>query len=115
MKLIILGAGGHGQVIRETSKETTKYRDAEILFLDDRYEMISDQRQMYGTISYYLSGGCDSFLSFLGDDVEFYPTFGNNQLRLDWEKRIIAAGVNLRQSFIQERMWRNQSMFSLEV
>lgn len=95
MKLIIIGAGGHGQVIRETARDTVKYRDAEILFLDDRYEVIYDQLQMYGTVSYRLSGKCDSFLSYREDDTEFYPAFGNNQLRLNWEKKILEAGGKL--------------------
>lgn len=95
MKLIIIGAGGHGQVIRETAKETNKYCKAEIVFLDDRYRQIGDCQQRYGTVDYQLSGNCDSFLSYIENDNEFYPAFGNNQLRLEWENRISAAGGTL--------------------
>lgn len=46
MKLIIIGARGHGLVIREMEKETIQYRDAEIVFLDDRYEMVISIREV---------------------------------------------------------------------
>lgn len=109
MKLIILGAGGHGQVIRETANVTTKYRDAEILFLDDRYAVTSGQLQMYGTVSYHLNGRCDDFSSYLAEDTEFYPAFGNNQLRLEWEKKIISAGGKLA-TIIHPRAYVAQSV-----
>lgn len=47
MQLIIIGVGGHGQVIQEAAKETNKYIKVEIVFLDDRYRQIGDCRQLY--------------------------------------------------------------------
>jgi len=35
MKLIIIGVGSNGQVIKETVKETNKYCNAKIVLLDD--------------------------------------------------------------------------------
>lgn len=95
MRLIILGAGGHGQVIYETALLAKTYIEGGIFFLDDRYSRIGDAVQEYGTVQYQISGTCNSFTSYIDNQTEFYPAFGDNKLRLQWEEKIINAGGKL--------------------
>ena len=64
MKLIILGAGGHGKVVADIASQTGKYSD--IFFLDDNSK---DEKVI---------GKCSEYLSFKDSNVEMYPAFGNN-------------------------------------
>ena len=95
MKLMILGAGGHGQVIYETASIAKTYIEGGIFFLDDRYSSTGDAIQRYGTAQYQISGTCNSFISYVDSQTEFYPAFGDNELRLKWEEKIIKAGGKL--------------------
>ena len=81
MKLIILGAGGHGRVVADLASQTGKYE--EICFLDDNSK---DERVV---------GKCDNFANFANEDTEMYPAFGNNQGRVEWENKIEEAGIKL--------------------
>lgn len=75
--LVILGAGGYGQTVADVA-EQLGYR---VQFLDDAAEQAV--------------GKCDEFSAFIGENVEFYPAFGNNELRLSWVNRLEAAGCAL--------------------
>lgn len=81
MRLIILGAGGHGKVVADLAKQTGKYK--EIFFLDDNF-------QETGVI-----GKCSQYLEFQSADTEMYPAFGNNTVRIQWENKLLEAGISL--------------------
>ena len=81
MKLIILGAGGHGQVVADLARQAGRYE--EVLFLDDKAEG-SD-----------VVGICADYVRFQNQDVEMYPAFGNNPGRIQWENKILDAGITL--------------------
>ena len=96
MRLIIIGAGGHGQAVREVANALRKYLTEEgnenIIFLDDRYRDAPNKEQRYGTVIYKIAGMCDEYQKYINQDTEFYPAFGDNKRRLEWEEKIIRAG-----------------------
>lgn len=81
MRLIILGAGGHGKVVADLAEQTGKY-DA-VYFLDD----VSNDSRVIGI--------CNDFEKFNTPDTEMYPAFGNNTARVEWEDKIEKAGAKL--------------------
>ena len=81
MRLIILGAGGHGRVAADLAEQTGNYE--EIYFLDDHAEGKN------------VIGKCDDFEQFKRRDTVMYPAFGNNIVRTVWEYKIDAAGIGL--------------------
>lgn len=99
MRLIVIGAGGHGQAVYEVALTLNKYLttdgNANIMFLDDRYKTLKDEKQMYGSAGYIISGSCNDFKEYIDEDTEFYPAFGENRTRLKWEEEICEAGGKL--------------------
>ena len=81
MRLIILGAGGHGRVVADIAEQTGKYD--EVVFLDDNS---SDNKVI---------GKCNDYINFKSQDTEMYPAFGNNQGRVEWENKVEEAGIKL--------------------
>ena len=81
MRLIILGAGGHGRVVADIAEQTGKYD--EVFFLDDNAK---DDKVI---------GKCENFEKFKSVDTEMYPAFGNNHGRVEWENKIEEAGIKL--------------------
>lgn len=81
MKLIILGAGGHGQVVADLAQQSGKYE--QITFLDDN------------STGDNILGKCSAYLNFKAEDTEMYPAFGNNEARLSWENRMEQEGIAL--------------------
>lgn len=81
MRLIILGAGGYGRVIADVAEQLQKYR--EILFLDDT------------GVSEDIVGKCDDYVRYIDLETEFYPAFGNNELRFGWLERLRSANARL--------------------
>lgn len=79
MRLIIIGAGGHGQVVADVAAQTGKYND--IIFLDDAANCAV--------------GPCSSYEKYIDDTTEFYVAFGNNTGRLAWIEKLITAGAKL--------------------
>lgn len=75
MKLIILGAGGYGHTIADVAEQL----EYSILFLDDSLP------------GHELS----TFSSYIDEDTEFIPAFGNNEFRLEWLTRLESAGAML--------------------
>lgn len=69
MRLIILGAGGHGKVVADLAEQTGKY-DA-VYFLDD----VSNDSRVIGIYN--------DFEKFNTPDTEMYPAFGNNTARVE--------------------------------
>lgn len=80
-RLVILGAGGHGQTVADVARQSGCYD--EILFLDDRAKEAA--------------GKCSEFLKYMEPDTEMYPAFGNNESRLKWER---TSGVHVRMACI---------------
>lgn len=79
MRLVVLGAGGHGQTVADVAKQTGVYD--EILFLDDHASGAA--------------GKCDEYMKYKGQDTEMYPAFGVNEGRLEWEEKFQEAGIQL--------------------
>ena len=61
MRLIILGAGGHGRVVADIAEQTGRYN--EVAFLDDN----SGNDKVIGK--------CSDYIKFKSKDVEMYPAF----------------------------------------
>ncbi len=78
MKLIILGAGGYGRTVADIARQSNCY--SEILFLDDNSPA--------GDVV----GKCSEYINFVAHDTAIYPAFGNNEVRLQWIKKIEVAG-----------------------
>ena len=75
-KLVILGAGGYANTVKDVSEQLAY--DV-IAMLDDRF---ADRT-------------LDSFTKYIADDTEFIPAFGNNEFRLSWCDKITRADVRL--------------------
>ena len=74
-KLVILGSGGYGHTVADVAEQI----GYNILCLDD------------SLLGHELS----SFSSYINDQTEFIPAFGNNEFRLSWCDRITQAGGKL--------------------
>ena len=81
MKLIILGAGGHGQVVADLARQTGRYE--EVLFLDDRAE----GSEVVGT--------CADYVRFQNQDVRI--------IRLSEITQGVSSGRT--KSWMQELPW----------
>ncbi len=94
MRLVILGAGGHGNAVYDVALSNGNYE--EILFLDDHYNENCDF-VFYGPAKTKcnLQGKCVDYIKFIDDNTEIYPAFGNNEIRLKWQKDIKANGGKL--------------------
>ena len=79
MDLIILGAGGHGQVVADIARQMKKYDSVQ--FLDDNSDLAI--------------GPCSDFVKYKFADVEMYPAFGNNVARVEWEMKLLKEGISL--------------------
>ena len=77
--LLILGAGGHGRVVKET---------AQAMGCFDRIEFLDDNSKE--TI-----GKCKDFKQFIRDFTYAFVAFGNNELRLKWIEELNEAGFQL--------------------
>jgi len=72
--LMILGAGGHGRVVKETAEAMGVF--GKIDFLDDNLE------------SKVALGLCSDFEKYAGEYPYAFPAFGNNELRMKWTERL---------------------------
>lgn len=82
MRLIILGAGGYGKTVADIARQSGKYE--QIYFLDDGQET-----------SDLILGTCLEYMKFADGNTEMYPAFGNNEMRLDWMKKLSDAQITL--------------------
>ena len=94
MRLVILGAGGHGQTVADLAIQMKKYD--EIIFLDDGlYEKIKNGGEVclhgMGTVQ----GPCEDYIKYKGEGTEMYPAFGDQKRRRDWEDRMLQDGISL--------------------
>lgn len=74
-RLIVLGSGGYGHTVADVAEQL----EYNTLFLDD------------SLLEHKLS----TFSSYIEDQTEFIPAFGNNEFRLSWCKKITTAGGKL--------------------
>lgn len=79
MELLILGAGGYGQTIADLAEQTGDY--SRVAFLDDRAK------------GAHILGKCSEYQMFMGDEVQMYPAFGNNEMRLRWLRALGEQGI----------------------
>lgn len=77
--LLILGAGGHGRVAKET---------AESMSIFDRIEFLDDNPDCDISI-----GKCSDFEDFIPEFRYMFPAFGNNELRMKWLERLEEASI----------------------
>ena len=77
--LLILGAGGHGRVVKETAEAMGCFH--KIDFLDDSSELAI--------------GKCKDFKQYLGEYANAFVAFGNNELRYEWTVKLTEAGYKL--------------------
>src|SRR4051812_20730076 len=77
--LLILGAGGHGRVVKETAEAIGIFE--QIDFLDDQLDLSI--------------GKCEDFQEYINDYSYGFVAIGNNEQRIRWIERLIEAGFNL--------------------
>jgi len=68
--LLILGAGGHGRVVKETAKA---------MGIFERIDFLDDNPDCEGAI-----GLCSDNEKFAGAYSYAFPAFGDNELRMNW-------------------------------
>lgn len=81
MRLVVLGAGGYGQTVADLAYQSEKYR--EIYFLDDQKQTDN------------VCGVCGDYKKFVREDIEMYPAFGNNEVRMQWLDRLKEDGITV--------------------
>lgn len=77
--LLIIGAGGHGRVVKETAEAMGCFE--KIDFLDDNSEVAI--------------GKCKEFKKYINEYTYAFMAFGNNELRKKWLEDLIDAGFSL--------------------
>lgn len=84
MRLVVLGAGGHGKVVADCAELTGKYDS--VLFLDSQHP------QKTALECWPVEGIPDGLASFVDGNTEFFVAIGNNHARLEWLDRVEDAG-----------------------
>lgn len=79
MNLLILGAGGHGRVVKETAEATGMYEH--ISFLDDHNPDAE--------------GVLDDYKLFCGRYEAAFVAIGDNRLRSLWQEKLKLAGYSI--------------------
>lgn len=79
MNLLILGAGGHGNVIRSIAEEFMEYET--ILFLDDQSEKAV--------------GKLKDYIKFHKNFTDTFVAIGNSDLRRQWLEELVEAGYQI--------------------
>jgi len=77
--LLIIGAGGHGRVVKETAEAMGCFE--KIDFLDDNSEIAI--------------GKCKDFKQYINEYTYAFVAFGNNELRIKWVVDLLQAGFSL--------------------
>lgn len=85
-KILILGAGGHGEVIAEVASLMGKWK--EISFLDDNDELkVVNGRPVIGRVGDYKK--------FREAYDSFFVAIGNNKLRINLINQLMGDGLNI--------------------
>ena len=77
--LLIIGAGGHGRVVKETAEAVKGF--GKIDFLDDKAGIAI--------------GRCEDYKKFIQDYKYAFAALGNNELRAKWFKLLTDEGYDL--------------------
>ncbi|MCD7034590.1 hypothetical protein LRR81_10090 [Metabacillus sp. GX 13764] len=77
--LLVLGAGGHGRVVKGTAEATGCFN--EIDFFDDKSELAI--------------GYCTDYQKFKNDYTHAFVAFGNNLERKTWLNFLLSAGYQI--------------------
>ena len=80
-KLLILGAGGFARTVADLARQSADY---------DRIGFLDDQAQ-----GPYILGRCEEFRMFSGENVDMYPAFGCNEVRMNWLKKLEESGIRV--------------------
>lgn len=78
-KLLIIGAGGHGKVVKEIAVAMEKFDRVD--FLDDHFESAI--------------GKCEDIQQYTDDYSYGFVAFGNNEERINWILKLRGAGFQL--------------------
>ena len=81
VRLIIIGAGGFGQTVRDLAVQTGEY--GSVCFLDDN------------SADANVIGKCDDFAKFIGDGTDYVVALGNNALRMQWLGKLAEAKARM--------------------
>lgn len=87
MKLIILGAGGHGQSVAEAAELSHKYD--EILFLDDAWPKLKV------VAGWKVVGAIGDFTQYAVEGSVAFVAVGNNTLRKTWTALVLESPIEL--------------------
>lgn len=77
--LLILGAGGHGRVVKET---------AEAMNIFDKIDFLDDNSDV-------AIGLCSDFEKYINEYSYAFAAIGNNELRMKWINILAEAGFNI--------------------
>ncbi|UOE93875.1 hypothetical protein [Alkalihalobacillus sp. LMS39] len=77
--LIILGAGGHGRVVKET---------AELMGTFDKVDFLDDNSNV-------AIGTLNEVIKFKEDYSHAFVAFGDNQFRREWQKKLASIGFQI--------------------
>ncbi|PKM58426.1 MAG: hypothetical protein CVU98_01105 [Firmicutes bacterium HGW-Firmicutes-3] len=76
MNLLIIGAGEHGCVVKETAEAMNKF--IKINYLDDKSDLAI--------------GKCSEYEDFIHEYTHAFVAIGNNEIRSHWYKKLEQAG-----------------------
>lgn len=77
--LLIVGAGGHGRVVKETAVAMNYFEKVD--FLDDSSDIAI--------------GKCNDYKNFVNSYNYAFVAFGSNKLRMKWNEELIKAGFQI--------------------
>ena len=83
MRLVLIGASGHGKVCAEIAEAQGLYDD--IVFLDDN-------RELKKCGKYPVMGVSDDVVRYLTGDTEFFVSIGNSLFRSRIQNKVLIAG-----------------------
>lgn len=81
MGLLIIGAGGHGRVVKEAAISMGKIEYKDISFLDDN--------------NYAAIGKLEEYKNFVRDFQYAFVAIGNPIIREDWIRKLVEAGYSI--------------------
>lgn len=80
-RLIVFGAGGFGQTVKDVASQSGRY--FEVVFLDDQSAAAD------------VLGKCSDYPAFTDERTEFLVALGNNALRKQWLETLAEAKANI--------------------
>lgn len=88
MDLLILGAGGHGRVVKEVAEATGKYE--RIVFLDDSYDGANPAMANATVV-----GKLSDYEKYIDAFSHAFVAIGNPTIRNLWQVRLVTAGYQI--------------------